>query len=50
MFDSGACMHMMSKNDLIHEEKEVLQKSKESYTNITANGSIATTEEASVSR
>ena len=39
---------MMSKNDLIHEEKEAIRKSKESCTITTANGTIMTTEEATV--
>ena len=34
---------MMSKSDLIHEEIEIIRKSEESCTIITANGSITAT-------
>ena len=43
-------MHMMSKSDLTHEEKETIRKSKESWTIVTASGTITTTEEASCQR
>ena len=45
---TGASVLMMSKGDLIHEGKEPFRKSKESCTIITSNGSITTTQEASV--
>ena len=47
--DSGASVHLMSKSDLTHEEKETVGKSEESCTIITANGSIIATEEAALS-
>ena len=41
-------MHMLSKSDLVHEEKESIRKSKESCTDLTASEMITTTEEATV--
>ena len=41
-------MHMMSMSNLTHEEQERFRKSKEFCTITTANGSITTTEEATV--
>ena len=41
-------MHMMSRSDFIHEEQETARKSKEICTNISAKGSITTTEQATV--
>ena len=46
--DSGASMHMMSKMDSSPEELETLKMFRLLATVITANGSIDTTEEATV--
>ena len=48
MVDSSATLHMMSKSDLLHEEKETNRKSKESCTILTANGTITAKEETTV--
>ena len=38
----------MSKSDVTHEEQETSQESQESWTSLTANGSITATEEGNV--
>ena len=46
--DSGASVHMLSKKDLSSAELEILQKSRNPTTVITANGEVQTREEAQV--
>ena len=46
--DSVASMHVMSKSDLTREEEDTTRKSQEFCMIISANGSVATTEEATV--
>ena len=46
--DSGASMHLINKSNHIPRAQETIPKSKESCTNITRNGTITATEEATV--
>ena len=46
--DSGASLHVMSKNDLTPEEQETIQKSKDPSVILSAYGTTHTTEEETV--
>ena len=46
--NSGASLHMLSKNELICGEKDTIRRSKEPTVITTANGKADSTEEATV--
>ena len=46
--DSGASMHMLSKKDLSSDEMDLLRRSRNRTTVVTANGEVQTNEEAQV--